>query len=90
MNLKWSPSERSNYVDFEHNVVVIHSALSKSKQSRFIPMSYSLQCELFDLKKDPMEMNNLYGNDKYKERVVELKAELEALQQQYDVKESDY
>lgn len=46
--------------------------------------------ELFDLKKDPMEMNNLYGNDKYKERVVELKAELEALQQQYDVKESDY
>lgn len=46
--------------------------------------------ELYDLKKDPMEMNNLYGKDKYKERVATLKAELEALQKQYDVKESDY
>jgi len=51
MNLKWSPSDKSNYVDFDNNVVVIHSALSKSKKSRFIPMSYTLQCELFDLKK---------------------------------------
>ncbi len=51
MGLKWVPSEKSNYLDFDHNVVVIHSACSKSKKSRFIPMSYSLQCELFDLKK---------------------------------------
>ncbi|MDD4638056.1 MAG: DUF4976 domain-containing protein, partial [Bacteroidales bacterium] len=46
--------------------------------------------ELYDLKKDPMEMNNLYGNEQYKDRVVTLKAELEALQKQYDIKESDY
>jgi len=46
--------------------------------------------ELFDLKKDPTEMHNLYGNEKYADRVVTLKAELDALQKQYDVKESDY
>ena len=51
MNLKWSQSDQSNYIDFDNHVIVIHSALSKSKKSRFIPMSYSLQCELFDLKK---------------------------------------
>ncbi|NTV45068.1 MAG: tyrosine-type recombinase/integrase [Chlorobiales bacterium] len=50
-NLKWRPSEESNYVDFDNNVIVIHSSLSKSKRSRFIPMNYSLQCVLFDLKK---------------------------------------
>lgn len=51
INLKWSQTEKSNYVDFDNNVIVIHSALSKSKKSRFIPMSYALQCELFDLRK---------------------------------------
>lgn len=51
MSLKWSRCDKSNYVDFDHNVVVVHSAQSKSKKSRFIPMSYSLQCALFDLRK---------------------------------------
>lgn len=51
INLKWSQTEKSNYVDFDNNVIVIHSALSKSKKSRFIPLSYALQCELFDLRK---------------------------------------
>jgi len=37
-----------------------------------------------------MEMNNLYGKEQYRDRVTTLKAELEALQKQYDVKESDY
>jgi len=46
--------------------------------------------ELFDLKKDPTEMHNLYGNEKYADRVVTLKAQLDALQKQYDVKELDY
>lgn len=46
--------------------------------------------ELYDLKKDPMEMHNLYGKDKYADKVVELKEEIGKLQQQYDIHESDY
>lgn len=46
--------------------------------------------ELYDLKKDPMEMHNLYGEAKYENKVKELKERLDQLQQQYDVKESDY
>lgn len=51
MSLKWIQSNDSSYVDFENNVIIIHGASAKSKKSRYIPMSYSLQCELFDLKK---------------------------------------
>lgn len=51
MNLKWSQSPKSNYVDFDNNVIVIHSAWSKGKKSRFIPLSYALRCELLALKK---------------------------------------
>lgn len=39
--------------------------------------------ELYDLKNDPAEMNNLYGQVEYKELVAGLKAKLKELQQQY-------
>ena len=51
MNLKWSQSPESNYVDFDNNVIVIHSTWSKSMKSRFIPLSYALRAELVFLKK---------------------------------------
>ena len=51
MSLRWSSSDKSSYVDFDNDVIVIHSSASKSKKSRSIPMSYALQCALFDLKK---------------------------------------
>ena len=35
--------------------------------------------ELFDLEKDPHEMQNVYGDPAYADVVVELKAELERL-----------
>ncbi len=38
--------------------------------------------ELFDLKKDPMEMNNVYDDPAYAEVVKELKAELIRLRRQ--------
>ncbi|MGL5317433.1 MAG: sulfatase family protein [Bacteroidales bacterium] len=40
--------------------------------------------ELYDLKKDPNEMNNLYGKKEYEEIVVKLKKELGRLQELYD------
>ncbi|MDD2244150.1 MAG: DUF4976 domain-containing protein, partial [Dysgonamonadaceae bacterium] len=40
--------------------------------------------ELFDLKNDPKEMNNLYGKPGYESITKELKTELKRLQEQYD------
>ena len=41
--------------------------------------------ELFDLKKDPSEMKNIYGNPEYAGKVKELKKELDRLKKQYEV-----
>ena len=41
--------------------------------------------ELFDLKNDPQELNNLYGQEAYADITQELKTRLTALRQQYDV-----
>ena len=43
--------------------------------------------ELYDRKKDPQEMNNVYADPAYAEVVVQLKKELDALREQY--KDSD-
>ena len=39
--------------------------------------------ELYDLKKDPKEMKNVFGNPAYAEIVKELKVELKALREKY-------
>lgn len=44
--------------------------------------------ELFDLKKDMNEMNNIYGQPGTKKIVKQLKTDLEQLQKQYDVPEN--
>lgn len=40
--------------------------------------------ELYDLEKDPREVNNLYGKRKYSQLTGELKAELQALIAKYE------
>ena len=40
--------------------------------------------ELYDLKNDPTEMHNLYGDPKMKQVTKEMKKELLRLQKQYD------
>lgn len=40
--------------------------------------------ELYDMKTDPAEMNNLYGQPEYESVVNELKEELQKLQEQYN------
>jgi hypothetical protein len=39
--------------------------------------------EFYDLKKDPMELNNLMGKKAYKGRIRKLKSELYRLKKQY-------
>ena len=41
--------------------------------------------ELYDLEKDPSEMNNVYDNQEYAEIVVQLKKELANLRVKYKV-----
>lgn len=41
--------------------------------------------ELYDLKKDPTEMNNLYGQKGMEKVTAELQAELVRLQKEYEV-----
>ena len=44
--------------------------------------------ELFDLKKDPQELNSEYANPEYTEEVARLKKELQRLRKYYKVPES--
>lgn len=47
--------------------------------------------ELYDLQEDPGEMNNLYGQPEYNEVIIELKKQLEVLQEKYqDTDRSTY
>ena len=41
--------------------------------------------EFYDLHKDPNEINNLYGNSDYKQKIEEMKDELKELRIQYEV-----
>ena len=42
--------------------------------------SFAKEWELFDLKEDPTEMNNIYADPAYADVVVEMKAELDLIQ----------
>jgi arylsulfatase A-like enzyme len=46
--------------------------------------------ELFDLEKDPREMNNVYGDPAYADTVKELKAELRRLKEQLEDTDEQY
>ena len=48
------------------------------------------QWELYDLEKDPLEEDNLYGNAEYADIQKKLHAELKDLQQKYEVTEEEF
>ena len=51
-------------------------------QTGAIDETYEPEWELFDLEKDPAELNNVYSNSEYRETVRELKRELHRLQEE--------
>lgn len=50
-SLKWRQNPNSNYVDFQNNIIFVHESLSKSKKSRYIPLSDSIISALEKLPK---------------------------------------
>jgi len=56
----------------------------RTNRFKLIHFYYSMdEWELYDLNNDPHEMNNLYGNPKYKKLIKQLKKKLKALQVEY-------
>jgi arylsulfatase A-like enzyme len=45
--------------------------------------------ELYDLKEDPKEMNNLYGKEGYEDITQKLRKQLQDLREKYKVQEED-
>jgi arylsulfatase A-like enzyme len=56
----------------------------RTKRYKLIHFYYDIDAwELYDLQKDPHELNNLYGNPDHDAIVKRLKGELERLRKQY-------
>ena len=61
----------------------------RTHQYKLIHFYYDIDCwELYDLKKDPHELNNVYNDPAYADVVKQLKAELDRLQKKF--KDTDY
>ena len=62
----------------------------RTKRYKLMHFYYDIdEWELYDLKKDPNEMNNLYGKEGYDEITSKLKKQLKELRDKYDVPETD-
>ena len=72
ISLKWQQAPRSNFVDFENNVIFIHEALSKSKKSRYVPLAPSVKQALMDFPQRS-ETSYIFVNPKTGKPIVTLK-----------------
>ncbi len=56
----------------------------RTERYKLIHFYYDIDCwELYDLKKDPHELNNVYNDEAYADVVLELKEELVRLREKY-------
>ena len=80
----WRKSLYYHYYEKGEHHVPAHEGV---RTDRYKLISYydSGSWELFDLKKDPMEMKSVYGDPKYAGIVKKMTAELGKLREQYQV-----
>lgn len=80
----WRKSMYYQYFEYPkwHNVQPHYGI--RTERYKLIHYYYDIDTwELFDLKKDPNELHNLYGNSRYEAIIKELKNELYSLQKEY-------
>ena len=85
----WRQSIYYHYFEYPGAHMVKRHFGVRTHQYKLIHFYYDIDAwELYDLQKDPQELNNVYDNPEYAEVVKELKAELDRLQKKY--KDTDY
>jgi arylsulfatase A-like enzyme len=80
----WRTSMYYHYYEYLGAHAVKRHYGIRTKRYKLIHFYYDIDAwELYDLQKDPNEMNNLYGNPAHDAIVKRLKTELERLRKQY-------
>ena len=83
-NDNWRQSMYYHYYEYPYYHHVQPHYGIRNERYKLIHFYYDIDVwELYDLKKDPNELNNLFYTDKYKDLAVELKQELYELKKQY-------
>jgi len=82
---QWRNSILYTYYEEGIHGVVKHRGVRTSRY-KLIEFYTTGQWEFYDLEKDPFEMRSAYADPKYKEEIDVLKAELERLKGEYDLK----
>jgi len=81
---KWRKAVYYHYYEFPSWHMVKRHYGIRTERYKLIHFYNDIdEWELYDLQKDPQEMNNIYGNKAFGPVIQELKAELKKLQEQY-------
>ncbi|MEM9481610.1 MAG: sulfatase [Verrucomicrobiota bacterium] len=82
----WRKSHYYHYYESGGHGVPIHFGVTdgRYKLIRFLDKDLDAW-EFFDLKKDPMEMQSLYGDSEFEKKIGKLKGELKRLREKYQV-----
>lgn len=85
----WRNSLYYHYYEFYNNRRAAHMVRRhngvRTKRYKLIDFYNLGEWELYDLEKDPREMNSVYADPEYAQVVTDLKAELKRLQKEYQV-----
>ena len=80
----WRQSIYYHYYEYPAVHMVMRHYGVRTREYKLIHFYHDIDAwELYDMKKDPEELNNVYGDPAYAEVVKELKAELQRLRKHY-------
>lgn len=88
-NGNWRDALYYHYYEYPGIHMVKRHYGVRTDRYKLIRFYYDIESwELYDLEKDPKEMNNIYGNSNYKEVQIELHKKLEELRAKYQDSDS--